>query len=441
MKEQIAIQTIGREKPLYSILYAFIALFPFLIYPWGSNPSHTIPKFLYLILFTLALWMFYAVHWAVAKKAARFRIQSGEWLVFAFLLLIILSTVLSVDRSLSLWGEALRFEGLFTLFSYISLFFFSFRFIQADQQDGIFQTFLIGSFFVAFYGILQHFQLDFLPRNSIHENYTRSYGFFGNPNCFGTYLVLALLLGKTFYLKAKPPLQQMAYLGLNGMLFAALIYSSTRSGWVGVLFGGAFLTVFVVWKRRDLWRKWLLLYGSFAIIFLLINVTEQNSYAKRASTLLTDTHKVVQEDQNGRAGSGRWYIWSTSFPLIADYFWIGSGPDTFAAVFPHRPAELKENLGNPNKKVDKAHNEYLQIAITLGVPALLIYLLFIAHIFWRGMKRAAQLKSQDQILLYGLLAMMLGYLIQAFFNFSVLMVAPFFWIFLGMLYRGACERS
>ena len=37
----------------------------------------------------------------------------------------------------------------------------------------------------------------------------------------------------------------------------------------------------------------------------------------------------------------------------------------------------KNYLGNPYILVDKAHNEYLQIAVTLGIPALLTYLLLL----------------------------------------------------------------
>jgi O-antigen ligase len=107
---------------------------------------------------------------------------------------------------------------------------------------------------------------------------------------------------------------------------------------------------------------------------------------------------------------------------------LGSGPDTFGIVYP------KDTVFK-GVTVDKAHNEYLQIAVTLGIPALLVYLFFTAHVLLTGLKAASRMKGENQILLFGLLAICIGYLTQAFFNISVITVAPFFWVILGILYH------
>ena len=78
--------------------------------------------------------------------------------------------------------------------------------------------------------------------------------------------------------------------------------------------------------------------------------------------------------------------------------------------------------------VDRAHNEYLHIAAVTGIPALICYLLMLFLITINNIKFIFKDKIQTA-LLFGVL----GYLIQAFFNISVVSVAPIFWILLGLL--------
>ena len=75
---------------------------------------------------------------------------------------------------------------------------------------------------------------------------------------------------------------------------------------------------------------------------------------------------------------------------------------------------------------DKAHNEYLQIAVTLGIPALVIYISFISIILIPKLKN---MNKEKKALIYTLCIS--SYLIQAFFNISTIGVAPLFWMILG----------
>ena len=75
---------------------------------------------------------------------------------------------------------------------------------------------------------------------------------------------------------------------------------------------------------------------------------------------------------------------------------------------------------------DKVHNEYLQILITEGIFCLISYLVMYGIICIRGMKNSFKNKE-----IY-LLLPVIGYLVQAFFNISVIEVAPIFFIALGL---------
>ena len=80
--------------------------------------------------------------------------------------------------------------------------------------------------------------------------------------------------------------------------------------------------------------------------------------------------------------------------------------------------------------IDKAHNEYLHIAVTMGIPALLFYLAFIGMIVIKGIKRSSKHKV---IAMYTIV--IISYLVQAFFNISTIGIAPIFWFILGLASR------
>ena len=80
--------------------------------------------------------------------------------------------------------------------------------------------------------------------------------------------------------------------------------------------------------------------------------------------------------------------------------------------------------------LDKAHNELIHILITMGLPVLLCYIalyIFVLRDLFRKIKKGTN-KTVD----ITLLLLITGYFVQAMFNISVLDVAPYFWIMLGL---------
>ena len=79
--------------------------------------------------------------------------------------------------------------------------------------------------------------------------------------------------------------------------------------------------------------------------------------------------------------------------------------------------------------IDKAHNEFLHVAAVNGIPALLILL----SIYYLSFLQLYKNRNNDINKL--LFIIILGYLGQAFFNISVIAVAPVFWIILGYSFK------
>jgi O-antigen ligase len=413
-------------------MYWFILLFPLMIFPWGYDPIFTTPKYFYLQMFVFITWLFIIFK----RKYQTIQLDKDHYkieiIVSIFISLVCLSTVLSENPMTSIYGTENRSEGLFTFIAYGSILLFSYRFLKGTHLQNVIKGIVVVSVFVSIYGILQHYQLDFLPRSSGRIGYDRSYAFFGNPNFYGSYLVLIMMLGIALYLTAINKKTTLFYLTAVSLGHIALLFTGTRSGWLGVFCALLFLTVVVIFKRKNLWKKWLALFFILMSLTVIINLVEQGDFVNRFGSIISDASKIAQNETTGREGSSRWFIWENSLPLIKDYFWIGSGPDTFRYVFPSTPEEREQYLGNRFMIVDKAHNEYLQLAITLGVPALILYLSLIAFVIRKAFQAIRIASDNEKIILYGLLSAILGYLVQAFFNISVVSVAPFFWVLLGI---------
>ena len=127
-------------------------------------------------------------------------------------------------------------------------------------------------------------------------------------------------------------------------------------------------------------------------------------------------------------GSGRIEIWRMVLKVIAMKPMLGSGPDTLADSLIHNVTTDAVNyIERTNTYADKAHNEYLQIAATIGIPALVVYLAFIAQIL---SKQKNMFKDEPTFIL---MIPIIAYLTQAFFNISTIGVAPIFWLLLGVV--------
>ena len=135
-------------------------------------------------------------------------------------------------------------------------------------------------------------------------------------------------------------------------------------------------------------------------------------------------------------GSSRGYIWSRSIPLLKHTLFVGYGPDTFAIYFPQNDfmGKFHAYYGDMWQVVDKPHNLYLQVGLNTGIISLLALLsLFIAY-FVRSAKLYIRNDYSDFVSRAGvaIFVAVCGYLGAAFFNDSVVSVAPVFWVLLGL---------
>jgi len=133
--------------------------------------------------------------------------------------------------------------------------------------------------------------------------------------------------------------------------------------------------------------------------------------------------------------SKRGYIWSRTIPLLDKALITGYGPDTFAIFFPQEDALGKFiYFNNPKKIVDKPHNIYLQIWVNTGLISLIAILVIFTVYFARNIFNyfKTSFNTYYSRLGLGLFAVFSAYAVAAFFNDSIISVAPVFWTILAL---------
>lgn len=134
-------------------------------------------------------------------------------------------------------------------------------------------------------------------------------------------------------------------------------------------------------------------------------------------------------------GSGRLYIWSRILPMLKNYLIIGSGPETFAEVYPQNDYVGKmiyaENAG---RIMERAHNDFLMRWVQTGLLSLLallvFYVLFLKKCY--SHYRGCTLETTRDKLGFGCFLGCVGYLVCCFFSDSTLYTTPVFYVFVGI---------
>lgn len=133
--------------------------------------------------------------------------------------------------------------------------------------------------------------------------------------------------------------------------------------------------------------------------------------------------------------SGRGYIWSRSIPMLKTYFIKGAGADNYPIAFPQDDfvSKLKNSI-DASMVIDKPHNMYLQIGINTGMISLIALISVCGIYFITSMKLFSKMiyDSLEKYIGVSCLISIIGYLVAAMFNDSVVSVAPIFWVILGL---------
>lgn len=411
----------GTKRITNYVLFAILVITPLIINPYYID-SYYLPKILFVFILSASL----AILVFLYRKSNNFEFNCVEKLISTYLILVLISTVLSNNIYLSIFGGPLRWEGILVIFTYIFLFIISSR--NYEYSEIHVKFFFTTGFLVAIYGVIQYFGFEIIPQNSPfrYVYVGRASSTMGNPNFLGTYLILLLPISSFAYMLSK----KCIYLLLSGIIYFSLICTMTRGTWLGALAGIALLIGFII-KYKYSYKYLVYLLLSFLAITIFLEIYSDGRIIGRMLSIGNDLGAVLSKSENyENAGANRIYIWERVILFIKQKPFFGYGLENLGEVFTEKYSDEIIKLYNREIIFDKAHNEYLHIAVSTGIPSLLMYLAFIAAIILKAWKNV-----KNNPLIIPLLCSIIGYLVQAFFNISVVSVAYIYWIFLGVMLK------
>lgn len=419
------------NKIMNITLNVIIFIIPILIIPEGLNIApYNLLKILTLIICGVILLVLLFL-----KK--EIRLDKIDKILLLFYLLIVFSTIFSMNIIKSIIGNFNRYEGLLTFTVYFLTYYCAKYYFQYSKLTKIFA---ISSVCVcSIVGILQYyniFPLYYIFNIPHASNFVCST--FGNSNFFASYLSIVLTVFIALYIVKN----QKCYFVVSLISFFAILVSMTRSSWVGITIASIFGIIYIIKNRnKSIIKRTLHLIIGFILIFIFVlkppqflfdlfsQNTNLNSLNNRITLMKTELKTaIVDKTVKSSFGSNRIEIWMMVLKVIQQAPILGTGPDTLAdALFHIATNDAINYVKEHNCHVDKAHNEYLQIAATTGIPALIVYSIFLMLIF---IKEKDLFKKPSTFIL---IVPIISYLVQAFFNISTIGVAPILWFLLGLI--------
>lgn len=410
-----------------TVAAVLVVALPLVVSPWGEDAYNQVKALtMYALAGTASLaW----VGTRLIRGWPKWRFTVPELPVWAFLLTVLLSSVTSVNPRLSFFGAPGRYEGVFAICSYAALFFVGVHFFGSQQgMRSLAATAGVAAAMTAGYGVLQMFVRPLFPGEAFIRDWYGGLGMprvpstLGSPVVFGGYLsvMIPLLLALAVVTAHR---NRVLWLAAACLSYVAIVFTLTRAAWLGVALG----TVVLVGGHGggQVRRVVAVSVACAALVAGTILFTVVGSSARVGSRVASTV------DPSSGSLAQRLYIWERTITLVRARPWLGWGLDTLGEVFPYDRPALVKLFGVRPVIIDKAHNDVLQVAVSVGVPGALAYIAIWAGVVIAAVRLTRRESGSARILAAGWLAAVVAYLVQVQFSFSAVALAPIVWVFAG----------
>jgi len=211
----------------------------------------------------------------------------------------------------------------------------------------------------------------------------RAEAFFVVPNTLATVINLGLTPVLVYYLLGYG---RRGVYWLTLLLFAALLSSQSRGGYLGLLVS---LLFFVSFIGRDAvmvqWRR----YRAVAIGFLaVLGFFKLYVWLGLANWSLDNVLATLNHGDS----SYRWEIYQIAWAGLAEHLWLGIGYYNFGYYF-----EVHKSPLFLNQPIMLVHNDYLEFALETGLLGLSLFLLLIIAVYGQLFKFRRQAMAEQRL--------------------------------------------
>jgi O-antigen ligase len=341
--------------------------------PWNSIDPVNLPKLTVLgvlAFITAALGM---------SNTSFLRAHKSRPLMalLAFFVLQLFSAFLigENDFSFKLYGTPSRNTGFLAYLS-LTLLLFGSAVAASKQLLNKFVYALIGiGGILGAYGLAQSRGFDFWNYANGYES--NVFGTFGNPNFQSAFMGITAAVAMTWVLLSTLEIKYKLGLLVIAGLAIANVYLSSEQGYLNFIAGlsGALL-IYLFSKRRYVFAYFFMVIAGLGTLFLLLGILN-------SGPLATVIYKSSLQ--------ARGFYWRAAINMSLDHPLFGVGPDGFGDWYRRSRTQSAAEF-NPGIVADTAHSVPLDIAVSGGIPLLILYLAIIGLAtlsIFRVIKRAS----------------------------------------------------
>ena len=190
---------------------------------------------------------------------------------------------------------------------------------------------------------------------------------FGNPNFFAAFLAAVL----PFYLSSASltnGIRRTLYYSFCVLIVMLIITAGSKAAYLALLFEILAVAFFFI-RKKITGRKKLYIYCGAAVAAVIIGLALNIKNIEKNDSVFF-----------------RLQVWKGAAAMLKDNFIKGSGPGTFAAVYPqYRPREIMKWSNEHSYEVSFPENMLLQAAVETGLAGAAIIVIFFCFIF-RGIR-------------------------------------------------------
>jgi putative inorganic carbon (HCO3(-)) transporter len=232
----------------------------------------------------------------------------------------------------------------------------------------------------------------------------RAVGAFSSPNEFGSFCALAVLVGVGIAASSRSWRGRILSLLGVALPFLGLALSLSRGAWLGGLVGATFLVLAVPGIRLRAASMAIPIVLGSVLVFVLRPTSPEVQVIGQRIQSLTSLAANPYDD--------RLEIWDEGLRQVRADPWTGHGPGNFPL------ASRRLTAGVFTISAIHAHNTFLTVAAEMGIPALMLFLAFLAALWLAGSRTARELlrrgRRGDAVLIAGLGAAVVSLVVQGF---------------------------
>ncbi len=410
-------------------------------------------------IFFLLSWAFEANQIELTNRFRQISKQPLFIAVSIFVLFYLLASVFAYNPHGAFWSNFERGEGGFQMIHYYIFFVLLLLvFKSREEWKNIFKFSLVAAGLVIGYGILANLEIvkSFIspysggsfPAGWWHKlTEARFQGTLGNPAYVAPYLLFSMFYGAYLWVSSnwsKKLLKHLSFGSLIAFFLFFFILSQTRGAFIGLIAAILGGLIYLIINLPSLRKPTLIVLASLVVLGSLLVGFRHSSFVK--SIPGGRIFEIFDLGLKTETIQTRVWTWNSAWAGFKDRPILGWGPENFSTAF-DKYFDIRHYVPGHNSETwfDRAHSVLFDYLAETGFFGFLSYLGIFIIYYWSLFKKSKNIlplasnsgnispdnSKKNSILRALVLALSIGYLVQALVLFDVLPIYLNLFLFLA----------